>query len=295
MMRRLLGSWLIIGICAGCASAQQQQAPPQSPPQQPSTPSNPTPAAPAPAPAAAAAPVAAAPATGALTPDSPVDDILDALDRRGKELNDFTANVTLTDTDTALGNETKLTGVIRMQRLGADDARLRVNFDRKEVNDKVTNDRQEYMLAGGMLTERNYADTKEIRRQVLKPGQKMNLLKLGEGPFPLPLGQDKADVHKMFDVKKFPPAPDDPAGTIHAQLVPKKGSQFEDRFATIDFWVDPQSRMPVRIVTQDPNGTTQRATELKDVKINANLTDKDFVLEPIDEKKWEIRSQAYED
>jgi hypothetical protein len=284
-MRKLLGSWVIVAICAGCASAQQQ--PPQAPPQQPTAPLNPAPAA-----APAAAP---APATGPLTPDSPVDDILDALDRRGKELNDFTANVTLTDTDTALGNETKLSGVIRMQRLGADDARLRVNFDRKEVNDKVTNDRQEYMLAGGMLTERNYTDAKEIRRQVLKPGQKMNLLKLGEGPFPLPLGQDKADVHKMFDVKKFPPAADDPAGTIHAQLVPKKGSQFEDRFATIDFWVDPQTRMPARIVTQDPNGTTQRTTDLKDVKINANLTDKDFVLEPIDEKKWEIRSQGYED
>jgi outer membrane lipoprotein-sorting protein len=99
----------------------------------------------------------------------------------------------------------------------------------------------------------------------------------------------------MFDVKKLPPAADDPAGTIHAQLVPQKGSQFEDRFSTIDFWVDPQSRMPVRIVTQDPNGTTQRTTELKDVKVNANLTEKDFQLEPIDEKKWTIRSQPYED
>jgi hypothetical protein len=188
-----------------------------------------------------------------------------------------------------------MVGQMWMQRVGQDDARLRVRFDRKIVNDQVKGERQEYMLSGGMLTERNYVDTTEIRRQVLKPGQKMNLLKLGEGPFPLPLGQDKADVHKMFDVKKFPPAADDPAGTIHAQLVPKKGSQFEDRFSTIDFWVDPQTKMPVRIVTQDPNGTTQRTTELKDVKVNANLTEKDFQLEPIDEKKWTIRSQAYED
>ena len=277
-MRKIFGRWVIVAICAGCASAQQQ------PQQQPAPPSSPAPSA-----------SAATAAGGALNTDSPVDDILDALDRRGKELNDFTAVVTLADTDTALGNETKLTGKIWMQRLGADDARLRVSFDRKEVNDKVTAERQEYTLAGGMLTERNYTDTKEIRRQVLKPGQKMNLLKLGEGPFPLPLGQDKADVHKMFDVKKFPPAGDDPAGTIHAQLVPKKGSQFEDRFSTIDFWVDPQSRMPVRIVTQDPNGTTQRTTELKEVKVNANLTEKDFQLEPIDEKKWTIRSQAYDE
>ncbi|MEA2708704.1 MAG: hypothetical protein QOF78_1305 [Phycisphaerales bacterium] len=272
-MRKLTGSWLVLCICAGCASAQEQ------PPQQPAQ--------------SAPAPAAAAPAT--LSPDSALDDILDALDRRGKELNDFTANVTLADTDTAVGNETKLTGRILMQRLGQDDARLRVAFNRKEVNEKVTNDRQEFMLSGGTLTERNYVDATEIRRQVLQPGQKMNLLKLGEGPFPLPLGQDKADVHKMFEVKKFPPAADDPAGSIHVQLAPKKGSQFETRFSTIDFWVDPQSRMPVRIVTLDPNGTTQRTTELKEIKVNANLADKDFVLEPIDEKKWTIRSQAYDE
>ena len=278
-MRKLIGSWVIVAMCAGCASAQQQQ--PASPP-----------ATPAPAPASPAPSVAGG---GGLTADSSIDDILDALDRRGKELNDFTANVSLADTDPTLGNETKLTGKMWMQRLGSDDARLRVSFDRREANDKATAERQEYTLAGGMLTERNYTDTKEVRRQVLKPGQKMNLLKLGEGPFPLPLGQDKADVHKMFDVKKLPAAPDDPAGTIHAQLIPRKDTQFADRFSTIDVWVDPNTRMPVRIVTQDPNGTTQRTTELKDVKVNAGLGDKDFQLEPIDEKKWTIRSQPYED
>jgi hypothetical protein len=189
-----------------------------------------------------------------------------------------------------------MSGKIWMQRVGPDDARLRVSFDRRQANDEPPKgERQEFMLAGGMLTERNYVDRTEIRRQVLQPGQKMNLLKLGEGPFPLPLGQAKEDVHKMFEVKKVAPAKDDPAGTVHAQLTPKPGSQFADRFATIDFWVDPQSRMPVRIVTQDPNGTTQRTTELKDVKVNANLTDKEFTLAPVDEKQWTIRTQAYEE
>ena len=279
-MRNMLRTWLIVGICAGCASAQQQPAPPPAQPSQQQAPN---------------VGGAAAAGAGALTPDSPVDDILDALDRRGDELNDFTANVTLADTDTSVGNETKMSGKMWMQRVGPDDARLRVLFDRKQVNDQqAKGERQEFMLAGGMLTERNYVDRKEIRRQVLQPGQKMNLLKLGEGPFPLPLGQDKSDVHKIFEVKKIAPANDDPPGTIHVQLTPKPASQFADRFATIDFWVDPQTRMPVRIVTMDPNGTTQRTTELTDVKVNANLTDKDFQLEPVSEKEWEIRTQAYD-
>jgi hypothetical protein len=266
MLKKLIGVWLSLCVCAGCASAQNQPAAPAS-----------------------------APSTAAISPDSAVDDVLDALDRRGDELKDFSAVVTLADTDPTLGNETKLTGRMWMRRLGADDARLRVVFDRKEVNEKVTSERQEYTLAGGQLVERKYVDQTEVRRQVLQPGQKMNLLKLGEGPFPLPLGQDKADVHKMFEVKKLPPAADDPGGTVHVQLAPKKGTEFEMKFATIDFWVDLASTMPVRIVTMDPNGATQRTTELKDIKVNGGLGDADFAMPPIDERKWTIRSQAYED
>ena len=279
MMRKLMGTWLVVCVCAGCAAAQE----------------NPPAQAPPPAESATADTAAAPDAAGALTHESPVDAVLDALDRRGDELKDFTAVVTLADTDTALGNETKLTGRIWMQRLGADDARLRVLFDRKEVNERATNERQEFMLTGGLLTERNYVDRTEIRRQVLKPGQKMNLLKLGEGPFPLPLGQAKEDVHQMFEVKKFEPATGDPAGSIHVQLIPKKGTQFESRFSMIDFWVDPKIVMPVRIVTQDPNGTTERTAELKEIQVNAGLGDKEFTLSAIDEKDWSIRHQPYDE
>jgi hypothetical protein len=272
-MHKWTATWLVLSVFIGCANAQQQQ---QSPPP--------------PQPAGAA--------SGALSADAPVDTILDALDARGKDLSDFTAAVTLATTDTAIGNETRQIGRIWMQRLGGaagGDSRLRVLFDRKEVNDKVTSERQEYQLAGGMLVERNYTDRREVRRQVLKPGQKMDLLKLGEGPFPLPLGQDKADVHRMFNVAKIAPANDDPPGTIHVQLKPKPGTQFEDKFASIDFWVDPTSRMPVKIVTEDPNGTTQRTTELKEIAVNAKLADKDFELPAINEGEWTIRQQTFDE
>jgi hypothetical protein len=182
-----------------------------------------------------------------------------------------------------------------MQKLSGDDARLRVLFDRKVINDKPREEKVEYLLAGGMLTDRDYEKHAEVQRQVLKPGQKMNLLKLGEGPFPLPLGQDKKDVHAMFEVSKINPAKDDPPGTIHMKLTPKTGSQFERKFASIEFWVDLQSRMPVKIVTDDPNGTTQRTTTLTDVRVNTDLTDKDFQLPPINEKEWDRRQMQYEE
>ena len=44
------------------------------------------------------------------------------------------------------------------------------------------------------------------------------VLELGEGPFPLPIGQAKEDVKKMFDVEIIPAAEGDPAGTIRNSL-----------------------------------------------------------------------------
>ena len=265
-MRTMIGFALTIGLAVGCAHAQPATAP---------------------APAAD---------NQDLTVDASVDQILDALDRRGKELQDFTADVDLTDSDIATGSDSKLIGKIRMQRLGSDDSRIRVVFDKKVVNDVARPDKSEYMLSRGWLIDRNYPDKREVRRQVLKPGQKMNLLKLGEGPFPLPLGQDKADVHKLFEVSKLPPAAkDDPPGTIHARLIPKPGTQFEPKFKKIDFWVDPHSRMPVKIETIDPNEVTTRTTELKEIRVNAGLSGPDFELPPIDPKQWDIHEQPFEE
>jgi hypothetical protein len=53
--------------------------------------------------------------------------------------------------------------------------------------------------------------------------------------------------------------------------------------------------MPVKILTEDPNATTTRTTELKDVVINSKLTDADFTLGRINEKEWTIRQEAYEE
>jgi outer membrane lipoprotein-sorting protein len=276
----------VIGI--GCAHAEVPVAPPTG-----TGAGTAAPAAPANAPSPSQTAGSVTNPGAALTPASAIDDILDALDVRGKELKDFTANVTLSTQDSAVGNESKQSGKIWMQRLGPGDARLLVVFDRKQVNDQpATLEKQEILLDKGTLTERDHERKLSVVRQVLRPGEKMDLLKLGQGPFPLPLGQDKADVHRMFEVKKFDPKPTDPPGTIHLQLIPKQGTQFESKFATIDFWVDPASRMPIRIETQDPNGTTTKLTELKDVQVNVALADKDFTLPPVD-GSWSERVEPF--
>src|SRR5258706_2761606 len=131
------------------------------------------------------------------------EDILDALHARGQGLKDFTADVSLATSDALGGADTKLIGKVWYQSLGEGNSRLRIIFDQKLFGAKAQpNSKVEYMLDKGWLVDRDYKRKIEVQRQVLKPGEKANLLKLGEGPFPLPIGQPKEEVLKMFEVKK---------------------------------------------------------------------------------------------
>jgi outer membrane lipoprotein-sorting protein len=241
---------------------------------------------------------AAARADVPLGPDADLDTTLDALNERGKDLKDFSADVALHTIDARTGEDMAQIGTVVFQNKGGGDSRIRVTFDRKEVdpgNGKKITQRQklDYVLDDGWLTDRDYQKKLEVRRQVLRPGQKMNLLKLGEGPFPLPIGQDKEEVKRQFDATKEPLGQDDPKGTIHVRLAPKKGSQFEKRFQQIDVFVDPKTRMPARIDTVEKAGTT-RSTDLTNVRLNANVKDDAFALPKIDEPGWNRREEPFE-
>jgi outer membrane lipoprotein-sorting protein len=130
---------------------------------------------------------------------------------------------------------------------------------------------------------------------ILRPGEKMNLLKLGEGPFPLPIGQKRHDVLNQFDVRKIESKPGDPADTVHLELIPKSGTSLARKFKSIDTWVSLPDEMPVRISTLDFTGATERSTDLSNVQINPDLTDADFELPKIDEKEWNLIEEPYQD
>jgi outer membrane lipoprotein-sorting protein len=227
-----------------------------------------------------------------LSDKSTTDQILDALDARGKNLQDFSADVTLTDTDNSTGDSTINTGRVILQRKDPGDARILVAFTKKQVGDKIFNVDHEYVLDKGLLDDRDYQIKHQNKTQVLKPGQKLDLFKLGEGPFPLPLGQSREDVLKLFDVSRVGPTADDPPGTVHLQLTPKDGTDLGKQFKTIDVWVDTKTDMPRRIQTLDINQTTTRTTDLTNVKINSGVSDKDFALPPVT-PDWDVVEGPY--
>ncbi|MDB5358305.1 MAG: hypothetical protein JWN24_4758 [Phycisphaerales bacterium] len=236
-------------------------------------------------------------AAAPLPADPSIDVLLDALDQRGQSLKDFTANVRITEGNENITGITTRTGQVWFQKKGADDGRIRVLFDKRIEGRIAKADKVEYLLDNGWLIDRDYRKRTETRRQVLKPGEKVNLLKLGEGPFPLPIGQKKEDVYKLFDVTKAAPGKNDPADTIHLILKPKPGTQFARKFSAIDVWVDRKSHFPARIDTDNPDQSDAKKTELTDVQINppGGLKDGDFQLPKVDQTNWNIQTEPYKE
>lgn len=242
----------------------------------------------------------AAPEVKALPENASIDTVLDALDQRGKSMKEFTADVQLTTEDTAIGDSNTRKGQVFFKKVGdSGDAKLNVvlNSQIKKDGSKYMEvpSKLQYLLENGWLYDLDF--TKKIRneRQVSKPGDKVNLLKLGEGPFPLPIGQSKEDVHKSFDVTMTPPAKGDPDNTIHLQLKPREGTPLAKRFSKIDVWVDRATNMPGRIDTLDAAGSEQRSTQLTKIVVNPKppLSDADFTVPPT--AGWNVHVDKFQE
>jgi len=224
-----------------------------------------------------------------------VDEILDALDARGRDLKDFSADVSLTTTDTTLGEATKRSGTIVFQNAESGNARIHIIFDTLDDGQRIKKQKTEYLLLDEYLFDRNYTKKQEVKRQLRKKGEQINLLKLGEGPFPLPIGQPKSEVHAQFEVERIDQEPagiTPPPNSTHLRLTPRAGTRMARQFPTIDVWVDTTHHMPVRIEVPDKNLTSINTTDLTNVKINAGVAEDAFKL-PAVPADWSRTEEEY--
>jgi outer membrane lipoprotein-sorting protein len=213
---------------------------------------------------------------------SSVDDLLDAMHDRGGDLKSFTADVVQKQVDLNANTKVTYRGPVIFQALPGGDARLRLTWTSKQKGERPPVPYQaEYLLVNGWLTSRDFVSKNETRRQVVAPGQKLDLFQLGKGPFPLPIGQDRAAVLRQFDVARQPADKVDPPNTIHLQLTPKKGGSFARQFSQVDFWIDTVQRMPVRITTTDAGVLNEQTNDLTNLKVNGPVGPADFMLPPL--------------
>lgn len=127
---------------------------------------------------------------------------------------------------------------------------------------------REFVFDGEWYVERDFANKQFTKRRIVAPGQQGDPLKIGEGPFPVPIGQAKADILSRFTAELVPfddglePAAAARAfmpGTYQLKLTPRERSPEARNFSVLRLWYRHEDLLPRMALSLAPDGT---ATEI---------------------------------
>lgn len=203
-----------------------------------------------PKPKDAAPPAAAVPAAA---PFKNVNELLAALEASGEKINTL-------ECDLMYERRFKLQGDIhtRQGKLFYNSVRsgkpgepplrsFAIRFSSLTIDDVRRDQDKEYVFDGQWLVERSAKQKQYIAREVARPGERFDPLRLGEGPMPIPIGQKAAEILARYDAEMLPLGDgiaDEPvfldAATKRSQaqlrLKPRAERAKDDEFKEIRLW-----------------------------------------------------------
>ena len=210
--------------------------------------------------------------------DQKVDKILTRLEQR--TINDIQAKVSWSVKDMIAGSSVEKKGDI-WYRTMKPAAKFLVAFDEKIDHSRNRKRKltEKHMFDGRWYIELQQATKTFTRRELRRENEVGNPYALGDGLFPLPFGQKKADILKEFEVAVMEPSNDDPAKTDHLRLTPRAGTRTGNKYVWIDFWVlqtGKLSGLPVQVRLGKKEGTGHVSEEVTvkftDVRLNKGFS-----------------------
>ncbi|MCI0433123.1 MAG: hypothetical protein L0271_05655 [Gemmatimonadetes bacterium] len=234
---------------------------------------------------------------------------LDQLEAAAKHLRTFTADLRYWKRDAVKGQTELRSGSI-LYEAAPEAKRLAIGLDEQFVSGRKQAIHKDYLFDGSWLAEIDHDQKLFIKRQIVPPDRVFDPLKLGEGPFPLPIGQPKAEVLARFEVAAIdPPAEgqltDLAADQVHGlRLIPRAGTPEADDFARVDLYYDRSTLLPVGIITvsarqidpADPHSRDVKTVRLLNLTRNEELSPSQRqrmkMIEP-DPTVWTIDIRAW--
>lgn len=220
-----------------------------------------------------------------------IDEILTQLESRNEEIRDIRSDIKLIDDDQVNLTRRTRTGSILFMKAEPNPMWM-VHFDRT-VADGMLGKQEWYLFDGRYLFEGLERLEKVTKREFVREGERVDFFDIEQAPFPLPFGQKKEKIRKNFNVLLVPPTPKDPDNTDHLLCIPKPESVFEGRYNTMEFFVDRELHLPVKILVKKEDGlvtTTAEFPNLSEKSINAGVSEKDF-KHP---REWRSFEEIYE-
>lgn len=251
---------------------------------------------------------------------STADALLAALEVSDQGLRTFQAQVRYDQVFELQGDRQVRDGVLAFDTGAGEDGasrRFAVRFDRFRVGDVVHEQDLSLVFDGRWLVERSDAKKQLITREVVREGERIDPLRLGEGPFPLPLGQKREDILARYEATVLPATaelvahePDEQAalerfveGCVQLKLVPKpeQAQSTAMRFREIRLWYRPWEgtsdtaagvkllpRLARTISTEGNVGFVQLVRPKVNESLPAAMMD---TAPPADTAGWDVRTE----
>lgn len=247
------------------------------------------------------------------------DDLLRALETSGNDVHRLSAAVRYVKTFDIQGDTQQRDGTLAFVSGPVDrglhpdtdaelDRRFAIAFERLEldngrrIEDKSTGYLELYIFDGEWLAEIRPFDKQFIRRQVVAPGERWDPLRLGEGPFPIPIQQRRADILDRFDVELFDGLDDvedrplrGVAGKCYQLRLMPKPEANEKELREIRVWYQKDTLLPRMAKTISQSGDIAFVL-LKNLRTNADaeITEAELTTKPPAERAgWNITVEPY--
>lgn len=221
----------------------------------------------------------------------PVDDAtaawLDRIEARAASLQTLLAKVRYDRREGLLGAEQRRFGTLVYH--AGPPAKFDVVFDRAIIDGTPRREEQRWTYDGRWLAERRPEDKVFVRRELAPEGETCDLLRMGDGPFALPLDLDRERTLQRFDVKLVPAAEGDPEDAVHLRLTPREGMKEEAGVEQVDLWYDRQTLLPRRATTlQDAEAGIETVVDLLEASTKAEVDEERFDTMP-PRTGWEVQ------
>ncbi|MBX3359727.1 MAG: hypothetical protein KF745_15005 [Phycisphaeraceae bacterium] len=199
------------------------------------------------------------------------DDLLRALETADKDIRTLTASIRYLrdfgELEAASAEDRRGTLTFRSDAGPTSDSaperRFAVDFDTLYINGQKRLERRTFIFDGAWLIEKLPDQKQMFKRRVVPPGQRADPLRIGEGPFPVPIGQKRADILARFEATLLPfddhldaseSARKNFADTVQLRLVPREGTDEARDFREVRLWYRTGSLLPRMARTVNSDG-----------------------------------------
>ena len=232
-----------------------------------------------------------------------VDELLLRLETAAEGLRDFQSPLTFVREDT-LGARTTFAGRMVYQAVPREGEpamkRFAIHFETRIADGRRWDRDERFIFDGRWLAEINHQEKAFIQREIVEPGRTFDPLKLGEGPFPLPIGQPREEVKQRYETKLIDPPSEGFLSQVlrtpvyGLELIPRQGTAEYDDYEYVHVFYDQKTFLPVAV---DAMGFSERQIVwLRDMQVNKGIDEAEVTIRaPGADSGWSISIRPWGD